>query len=312
MVTLASIRARPALEAPPDYAKGMHAMNSRTLFAASILCVIAVSCAQAQIANIPPSPATMPAWSFSITPYVWLPTISSNAQVDRPRSGTVSTSTDVGFGDYISNINLAAMVGGAARYDRFAVMTDVVYVNASLTSSTTHLSSVNLGPGPIDIPRSQQVGTGTRLNATIWSLAGSYTVMEDDWGNLDAVAGLRMLAVDSNTNYSLTADFLLPNRTVGLSRFGSLDVNKTYFNAIGGIAGRIKIPNSKFYLPFYFDAGGGAMPLTWQAYGGIGYSAASWADISLGYRYLTFESNGGNGVQSLSFSGVILAANFRF
>src|SRR4051794_17229219 len=85
------------------------------------------------------------------------------------------------------------------------------------------------------------------------------------------------------------------------------------FNGIGGITGRINIPNSKFYLPFYFDAGGGGVPFTWQIYGGLGYAAASWVDVSAGYRYLTFQNGGsGTGVRNLSLGGAILVANFRF
>jgi hypothetical protein len=62
-----------------------------------------------------------------------------------------------------------------------------------------------------------------------------------------------------------------------------------------------------------FDAGGGAIPLTWQAYsGGVAYSAANWVDVSLGCRYLTFQAKGNNGVQNLTLKGVILAANIRF
>ena len=52
--------------------------------------------------------------------------------------------------------------------------------------------------------------------------------------------------------------------------------------------------------------------MTWQAYGGVAYSAASWADVSLGYRYLTFQNNHSNGVQNLSLKGAIIAANIRF
>jgi hypothetical protein len=288
------------------------AMRRQMKLAATAIWALAVFPAQAQVANVPPSAGSTPAWSFSLTPYVWLPTISSDVQAKGPRGGTVSSSIDAGIGDYISDINLAVMGGGVARYDRFSVMTDIVYLNASLTTNETHLSSVNLGPGPIDIPRSQQLGTGTRLNTTVWSLAAGYTVLSGEWGNLDVVGGLRMLAMDSNTNYSLSADIIAPNRTIGLTRNGSLDINKTYFNAIGGITGRINIPNSKFYLPFYLDAGGGALPLTWQAYGGVGYSVASWADVSVGYRYLNFEGGNSNGVQNLSLGGAILAANFRF
>jgi len=288
-------------------------MNCGLKLVAIALCGLAVaSPAGAQIASNPPSPGSTPGWSFAITPYAWLPTLSANVEANRPRGGTVGTTIDAGIGDYLTDVNFAMMLGGVARYDRLSVMTDLVYLNASLTSSVSHLSSVNPGPGPIDIPRSQQLGTGTRMATTIWSLAGGYTVLQGDWGNLDAVAGLRMLAVSSTTNYQLNTDILAPDRTIALSRGGSLNVGKTYFNAIGGVTGRINIPNSKFYLPFYFDAGGGDIPFTWQAYGGIAYRAASWADVSVGYRYLTFQNGGGTGVRNLSLSGAILVANFRF
>jgi hypothetical protein len=176
---------------------------------------------------------------------------SANLQANTPRRGTASTTIDAGIGDYISDLNFGLMLGGAARYDRFSIMTDLVYANASLTSSRSHFSSINLGAGPIDIPRSQQLDTGTRLDTTIWSLAGGYTLLQGDWGNLDAVAGFRMLALGATTNFQLSADILRPDRTIALSRDGSLNVSKSYFNAIGGVTGRIKIPNNKFDLPFF-------------------------------------------------------------
>jgi hypothetical protein len=193
-------------------------------------------------------------------------------------------------------------------------MTDLVYANASITTSNSRFSSVNLGSGPIDIPREQQLSTGTRLATTIWSVAGGYTVLQGNWGNLDAVVGLRMLFLSATTNYALSDDIVLPNQTVALSRNGSLNLGTTEVEGVGGVTGRINIPNSKFFLPFYFDAGGGSVPLTWQAYGGIGYQAASWADISIGYRYLAFENGNINtkGVRNLDLGGAILVANFHF
>jgi opacity protein-like surface antigen len=91
-----------------------------------------------------------------------------------------------------------------------------------------------------------------------------------------------------------------------------VNVGKTYFNMIGGVTGRINIPNSKFYVPFYIDAGGGALPFTWEAYTGIAYNAASWADVSVAYRYLSFQNGNTTGVRNLSLSGVLFGANFRF
>ena len=205
------------------------------------------------------------------------------------------------------------MGGAEARYDRFTIMTDLVYANASITTSNNHFSSVNLGPGPIDIPRDQQLSTGTRLATTIWSLEGGYTLLHGDWGNLDAVGGVRMLFIDATSNFTLAANIFAPNRTIALSREGSLNLGETKAEGVGGIAGRINIPNSKFYLPFYLDAGGGSVPFTWQVYVAAAYQATSWLDLSLGYRHLDF--NGGSktsGVDNLSLRGVMLVGNFRF
>ena len=49
------------------------------------------------------------------------------------------------------------MVGGEARYDRFTIMTDLVYANASITTINSHFSSVNLGLAPIDIPGTNSI-----------------------------------------------------------------------------------------------------------------------------------------------------------
>lgn len=289
-------------------------MRCKIKMAATALCALAAaSPARAQVASSPPPPFSTPGWSFAVTPYAWLPTISADLQASTPRRGTVSTTVDAGVGDYISDINFALAFGGVARYDRFSVMTDLVFSSASLTTSQSHLSTVNLGPGPIEIPRARQVYTGNRVDTTIWSLAGGYTVLQGDWGNLDVVAGLRMLAISSTSNYQLNTDILAPNRTLALSRNGTLNVDNVYFDGIGGLTGRIKIPHSRFYLPFYVDAGGGEIPFTWQAYGAVAYSLSRWTDLSAGYRYVSFQSgNSGSGVRKLSLGGPIIAANFRF
>lgn len=269
--------------------------------------------AHAQIASSPPPEGSMPGWSFAVAPYLWAPTISANLRATGPRGATVNTSINAGIGDYISDINAGLMFGAVARYDRFSVLTDFMYVNTSLTSNVSHLSSVNLGAGPINIPRSLQLSTGTRSAMTIWSEAGGYTLLQGDWGNLDGIVGFRMLAFNSTTNHLLSANIFGPNNTLALSRTGTLNVNRIYFDAIGGITGRINIPHSKFYFPFYFDVGDGGVPFTWQAYAGVAYSLASWADLSLGYRNLTFQGGGQNtGVRYLSLHGVIIAANVRF
>jgi opacity protein-like surface antigen len=288
--------------------------TKRVAAAMAAFCILGLSSgARAQVANLPPTQQSAAGWTFAITPYAWLPTISTTFSATGPRGGTVTNTISAGIGDYLSKLNFGLMLGGEARYDRFTVMTDLVYANASITTSNSSFSRLNLGPGPIDIPRERQLDTGTRLATTIWSLAGGYTLLQGDWGNLDAVVGMRVLFMGATTNYQLTTDILLPDRTIGLSRDGTLNLGVTKPEGIGGVTGRINIPNSKFYLPFYLDAGGGSVPFTWQVYAGVAWQPTDWVDVSVGYRYLSFR--GGNktlGVESLNLGGVLLAGNFHF
>jgi hypothetical protein len=287
-------------------------MRNQLVALAAVFVVLAAGSTRAQVTSTQPQTGGgSQGWTFNVTPYAWLPTLRSNLNYTTPGGNTLSQNISAGIGDYISDINFAAMVGGEARYGRFSVLTDVVYTNLSLTSSNTHLGAVNLGPGPIFIPRETTLITGTRAQMTIWNLAGGYTVLQGEWGNLDVLAGLRLLGISSRLNYTLASDITLPNQTLVLSRTGSPGLSTGFWNAIGGIRGRINIPNSRFYVPFYFDAGGGGLKLTWQAYAGIGYQT-SFADLSLGYRYLAFEGNGNRAVKDLSLGGVILAASFHF
>jgi hypothetical protein len=195
--------------------------------------------ARAQVASTPSAPGSGAGWMFSITPYAWLPTVSTTYSYTGPRAGTVTNTISAGIGDYLSELNFALMVGSEARYDRFSIMTDLVYANASITTSNSHFSSVNLGPGPIFIPRDLQMSTGTRLATTVWSVAGGYTLLLGDWGNLDPVAGIRTLFMGATTNYTLATDILLPDRTIALSRSGSLNLGVTKVEGIVGVTGRI-------------------------------------------------------------------------
>jgi hypothetical protein len=281
--------------------------------AAAVLCAIVPLSARAQVAAIAPAPAgASQGWVYDLAPYGWLPTINSDLGAQGPRGRTVSVSTSADIGAILNHINFGVMGGAEARYDRFSVMTDLLYLNVSLTTDNTHLSSVNLGRGPIYIPRSQQLFTGTRLGSVVWSLAGGYTLLDGAWGNVDAVAGMRMLGIDSTTNVGLRFDIYLPNRTIALARNASATVNETYAEAIGGLTGRINIPNTKFFVPFYLDAGSGSLAFTWQGYGGLGYSISDHSDLSAGYRYVRFENGSSTGLRDISIGGALVAFNYRF
>jgi hypothetical protein len=63
-------------------------------------------------------------------------------------------------------------------------------------SATSHISRGSK-LSAANIVKASQLHTGTTLDLTIWTLAGGYTVLQGGWGNLDVIAGLRLLAVNA-------------------------------------------------------------------------------------------------------------------
>jgi len=234
--------------------------------------------------------ALIPCWSLSFSQSVWAPSVSAKINAPTPGGGGATTDVFVPFVDYFHDIRFGAVLAGEARYDRSSILTDLMYLNLGASQSAAHLSSVRLEPsGRIDVPTHLQASASTGIGTTLWTLASGYTLAADAWGNVDAIARTRLLAINVTTNYTFDAAILPPNGTVALARTGSLGVSVYNWDANGGVTGRFAIPYSNLYVPFYFDVGTGDVPLTWQAFAGLGYRTAS-ADYSTGYRYLPFEA----------------------
>ena len=126
------------------------------------------------------------------------------------------------------------------------------------------------------------------------------------------MAGIRTLFMGATTNYTLAADILAPDQRIALSRGGSLNLGVTKVEGIGGVTGRINIPNSRFYLPFYLDAGGGAVPFTWQVYAGAAYKEVTWLDVQwdIAIWHSTVAARPRD--RKLNLGGAVFAANIRF
>jgi hypothetical protein len=74
-----------------------------------------------------------------------------------------------------------------------------------------------------------QASAGMNLQATIWTLAGGYAVLQGDWGDFDVIAGFRYFPVNTRINYSL-----------GLTITGPRG-NGATFGGIGSVSGNADI-----------------------------------------------------------------------
>jgi len=203
------------------------------------------------------------------------------------------------------------MVAADAQYDRFSLLTDFMYLNVS--GIAAHFKSIDfVGVPSQPISRSLQTSTGTRLDTTIWTLAGGYTLLQGDWGNFDVIAGFRYAGANDTTDYSLGLTVTGPRGNgATFGGIGGVSGSANIWNGIGGFRGRIRISNTGLFIPYYFDIGTGGSNLTWQIASGLGYQTG-WAGVSLTYRYLSFEQSNSAFIQHLSMGGPMLMANFTF
>lgn len=270
--------------------------------------------AQAQQPTALGQPAANPSgWAFNVAPYLWLPNINASFNYNLPGGigGRLPTDASVGPGEILSHMNFAAMVAADAQYGPFSLLTDFVYLNVSNTMS--HFRSVDItGRHSLPIANSEEFGTGTRLDAAIWTLAGGYTVAQGNWGNLDVIAGFRYFYVGSNTNFDLGLTLTGPRgNSVTFARSGTVSVSGDIWNGIGGVRGRIRLMDTGLFIPYYFDIGAGGSNLTWQIASGLGYQTGS-VGVSATYRYLSFEQGSSARVKTLSLGGPMIMVNFSF
>ncbi len=269
--------------------------------------------AQQPDASMQGGATTASGWTFNLTPYLWMPSINANINYNLPPqlSGSVSANPSIGFGDLISHLNLAFMGAADAHYDQFSILTDILYLNVGGVAG--QLNSVNFPNHPA-IPLSTTVSRSEsmKMNAEIWTLAGGYTVAEGRWGNFDAIAGFRYFGVSTRVNFSLAVSIEGPRGNgATFGGVGGVNASADIWNGIAGFRGRIRLADTLFFVPYYFDIGAGGSKLTWQIASGIGYETR-WADLSLTYRYLSFNQGSNAAEAHLWFQGPMLAATFKF
>src|SRR5579875_556423 len=218
-----------------------------------------------QPASLAPA-AVQAGWTFNVAPYLWLPIIRTTLDYNLPPNlgGRLPTDVSVGPGTYLADLDFAAMIAADAHYGPFSLLTDLMYTRVSATGSSTHIKSVDFAGLPsVPISRSLQTDVGTTLGATVWTLAGGYTALQGNWGNLDLLAGFRLLAVNSTTDFNLLLTLTGPRGNgatfggAGRSVSGSQDI----WNGIAGFRGNIRLGTSRFFVPYYFDIGAGGSQL---------------------------------------------------
>jgi hypothetical protein len=248
-------------------------------------------------------------WEFSLTPYLWLPTIGGSLNYKVPPGSMDPPNFSVGPTDWLELLNFGALAGGSARKGKFSVFTDFIYLGLE-NDSGGRVRNVML---PGDDSNSLELITDveTTLDGIVWSLNVGYTVWSDERAYVDAFVGTRYFGTETETSW--TADFIAttPGEEVTASREGRLTQKEELWDAVIGVRGEMTIGNSRWSIPFQVDVGSGSSDLSLNAMTGISYKYG-WGDLIFVYRHLEYDQGDGGLFENFSFSGPAFGARFRF
>jgi hypothetical protein len=249
-------------------------------------------------------------WTFSLKPYLWLPSVNGTLKYEIPPGSGAGPEVDLG--SYIlENLSFAGMVSGEARRGDWAVAADFIYLDVNSDNSSVKAADF-AGPfGKISVAVGANINTKSRLTGEFLELIGERTLARHEGSTIDLLAGLRYLTIRASTDWQLAADAAGPGPGMSFVRAGVISERAELLDGIIGVRGRVMVGSSAWAIPYYLDAGAGSSRFTWQAFTGIEYRF-SWGDVQLSYRYIYYTMGTDDMLQGVSFSGPGLGANFRF
>ena len=245
-------------------------------------------------------------WTFSLTPYLWLPNVNGTLKYAVPPGGGARPEVDTGPNDYLENLSFVLMLAGEARKGRWSVFTDLIYLDFDNEEST--VKTVNFGGDRIDTALNSS--TTSSLTGVAWTFGGGYTVLQDPQHRLDVLGGVRYFGLKASSDWQLSAALSGPNGQV-FAQSGSISQTEDLWDVIVGVRGRLKLGGGSWFVPYYLDAGTGSSALTAQAFVGIGY-AFKWGELLASYRTVYYDLEEDGLLQDVRFAGPAFGASFRF
>ncbi|MGX1306595.1 opacity protein-like surface antigen [Amorphus suaedae] len=234
----------------------------------------------AEVAAAPAKP--VPAWKLSIAPYFWAAGMSGTVA----SFGAPGVDVDMNFSDILSDLDFSVMLAGEARYGRFSLTTDLLYLKLSTKETTPRgilASNVSLGSSTTEFT----------------ALAG-YSVLDLPNARLDVVGGARVWSVENKLSFN---GGLLNGRTFKDS--------ETWVDAMGGLKGRVDL-SDKVYLTGMALGGGGSSDFAWDLLGGLGYEITDRISAIAGYRAIGVDYQNGPFDFDVTIQGPIIGASITF
>ncbi|MDX2481248.1 MAG: hypothetical protein QNK24_13060 [Desulfuromusa sp.] len=219
-------------------------------------------------------------WEFDGAAYLWAAGVKG--------TDSAGDEIDVSFSDIVKDLDGGLMGIIFARKGKWTLLADIIYLSIHQeTSSTANI---------IGVP--EKVDVDVNLKGFVSTFGVAYRVVDRDVGSLDLLAGARYFKLDLDLETE-----------VGGTKAKSSDSE----DVLDGIIGAQVLFNlsETWYLSCYADVGAGDSKLTWQAWPGFGYRLEK-VDVVAGYRHLAWETDNGDSIDDINFSGPTLGVKFRF
>lgn len=221
-------------------------------------------------------------WSFAVSPYVWLPGISTTTQI-----ANRTLDADLSASDAISNLDFAFMGAAEARNGKWGLILDTIYSDISIDKDTPFgrlWSKAELD---------------TKLSAT--TLYAAYRLVDTAKGSVDLLGGARFYDLDMTVS-------LVPGRRGPESR----SLGDSWTDPVFGLRGRYLF-NEKWFAAGIADAGGFSSDASsYQLFGSLGYQFDARWSAQAGWRYLDVERDIDGDDLALNLSGPLIGLTFRF
>ncbi|WP_246748703.1 hypothetical protein [Rhizobium setariae] len=222
------------------------------------------------------------AWSFAVSPYFWAAGMSGKTK----QFGLPTVKIDADFGDIFNNLDFAFMAAAEARYDRYSVIGDFMYVKLSADGHTPFGVVAN----DVDVDSTTFAGL----------LGAGYAIVDDPSARLDIVGGVKVWSVDTSLSFN-----------GGLLNGRQADDSATWVDAMVGLRGKYNI-TPEWFLSGWGLVGAGGADIDWDVAAAVGYQFNDTVSAIAGYRAVGVDYRNDGFVFDAVQQGPILGVTMRF
>ena len=221
-------------------------------------------------------------WEFTGTIYAPLMGLEGDIGV-----AGLSTSVDISFGDILEELDGGATAAFEARYDRWSITGDFIWLKLSASGTPTPTSYI-----------------GIKQEQIIGSLTLGYSIFDNDCTSIDIHAGAAVTSMDVDLEL-FTPNLPVTNRSASGSQ--------EWIDPYVGLRIRHQL-SDRWSLWVRCDYGGFEVSSDeyWQVIAGIGYRLSERTTLALAYRIMSVDYHQGGFTYDTKMEGPNLGLVFKF